>query len=123
MEATLLTYGPRIRLIDVEIIENYDPGVLVSFEITCHLKEARLVSIRHLLRAAGAHAREAPDSGARQIRRLFLRAVSRAAARPSGIKRRQPADRVAVHRCQHVAPEPAHLFQAGSSRAATWGRK
>ncbi|EGD01685.1 hypothetical protein B1M_25302 [Burkholderia sp. TJI49] len=43
MEATLLKYEPRIRAIDVEILENDDPGVLVSFEMTCHLKKAGLV--------------------------------------------------------------------------------
>ncbi|AOI90134.1 type VI secretion system baseplate subunit TssE [Burkholderia pseudomultivorans] len=43
MEATLLKYESRIRAIDVEILENDDPGVLVSFEMTCHLKKAGLV--------------------------------------------------------------------------------
>ncbi|KVT44788.1 type VI secretion system baseplate subunit TssE [Burkholderia ubonensis] len=43
MEATLLRYEPRIRSIDVEIIDNQDPGILVSFEMTCHLKNAGLV--------------------------------------------------------------------------------
>lgn len=43
MEATLVKYEPRIRAIDVEIIDNQDPGVLVGFEMTCHLKNAGLV--------------------------------------------------------------------------------
>ncbi|KML19700.1 MULTISPECIES: type VI secretion system baseplate subunit TssE [Burkholderia] len=43
MEGTLLKYEPRIRAIDVEILENHDPGILVSFEMTCHLKKAGLV--------------------------------------------------------------------------------
>lgn len=43
METTLLKFEPRIRAIDVEIIENDDPGVLVSFEMTCHLKRSGLV--------------------------------------------------------------------------------
>jgi type VI secretion system protein len=43
LEATLLEYEPRIRAIDVEILEDNDPGVLVSFEMTCHLKKAGLV--------------------------------------------------------------------------------
>ncbi|KWN73507.1 type VI secretion system baseplate subunit TssE [Burkholderia stagnalis] len=43
MEATLLKYEPRIRSIDVEITDNHDPGILVSFEMTCHLKNAGLV--------------------------------------------------------------------------------
>ena len=43
MEATLLKYEPRIRAIDVEITDNQDPGVLVSFEMTCHMKKAGLV--------------------------------------------------------------------------------
>jgi type VI secretion system protein len=45
MEATLLQYEPRIRSIDVAINENDDPGVLVSFEMTCHLKKAGLVRL------------------------------------------------------------------------------
>ncbi|APR39615.1 type VI secretion system baseplate subunit TssE [Paraburkholderia sp. SOS3] len=43
MEATLLKYEPRIRSIDVTIIDNDDPGVLVSFEMACHLRNAGLV--------------------------------------------------------------------------------
>ncbi len=43
MEATLLAYEPRIRAIDVEILPNDDPGVLMRFEMTCHLKKAGLV--------------------------------------------------------------------------------
>lgn len=43
MEATLLKYEPRIRSIDVGIVDNRDPGILVSFEMTCHLKNAGLV--------------------------------------------------------------------------------
>jgi type VI secretion system protein len=43
METTVLKYEPRIRAIDVEIIDIQDPGVLVSFEMTCHLKKTGLV--------------------------------------------------------------------------------
>jgi len=43
MEATLLKYEPRIRAIEIDILENGDPGVLVSFEMTCHLEKAGLV--------------------------------------------------------------------------------
>jgi type VI secretion system protein len=43
MEKTLLVYEPRIRAVDIDILENDDPGVLVSFEMTCHLKHAGLV--------------------------------------------------------------------------------
>jgi len=43
MEKTLLVYEPRIRAVDIDILENDDPGVLVSFEMTCHLKKAGLV--------------------------------------------------------------------------------
>lgn len=42
MEATLLKYDPRIRSIDVEILENDDPDVLQNFEMTCHLKKTGL---------------------------------------------------------------------------------
>jgi type VI secretion system protein len=43
LETTLLKYEPRIRAIDVDILDDDDPGVLVSFEMTCHLKKAGLV--------------------------------------------------------------------------------
>lgn len=43
MEATLLKYEPRIRSIDIGIVDNRDPGILASFEMTCHLKNAGLV--------------------------------------------------------------------------------
>ena len=43
MEATLLKYEPRIRAIDIDILDNQDPGVQVSFELTCHLQKAGLV--------------------------------------------------------------------------------
>ncbi|WP_414451428.1 type VI secretion system baseplate subunit TssE [Burkholderia sp. 22PA0099] len=43
METTLLKYEPRIRSIDVDLLDNDDPGVLVNFEMTCHLKKAGLV--------------------------------------------------------------------------------
>jgi type VI secretion system protein len=43
MEATLLKYEPRIRSIDVTILDNDDPGVLVSFEMACHLRNTGLV--------------------------------------------------------------------------------
>ncbi|MBR8307128.1 type VI secretion system baseplate subunit TssE [Burkholderia cenocepacia] len=53
MEATLLKYEPRIRSIDVAILENDDPGVLVSFEMTCHLKKAGLVRFGTYFEAPG----------------------------------------------------------------------
>ncbi|WP_244817792.1 type VI secretion system baseplate subunit TssE [Caballeronia sp. Lep1P3] len=43
METTLLKYEPRIRAIDIGILENDDPGLQVSFEMTCHLKRSGLV--------------------------------------------------------------------------------
>jgi len=43
IEKTLLEYEPRIRAVEIDILENDDPGVLVSFEMTCHLKHAALV--------------------------------------------------------------------------------
>jgi type VI secretion system protein len=43
MEATLLTYEPRIRGIEVGIVERNEPGLFVSFEMICHLKKAGLV--------------------------------------------------------------------------------
>jgi type VI secretion system protein len=42
MEATLLVYEPRIRSIDVEVMP-VQPGMVVSYEMTCHLKKRGLV--------------------------------------------------------------------------------
>ncbi|BBU30815.1 type VI secretion system protein [Burkholderia sp. THE68] len=43
MEVTLLKYEPRIRAIDVAMIDSAEPGLQVSFEMTCHLKKSGLV--------------------------------------------------------------------------------
>ncbi|SAK64700.1 type VI secretion system baseplate subunit TssE [Caballeronia ptereochthonis] len=43
MEASLLKYEPRIRAIEVAMIDTPDPGLQVSFEMTCHLRRAGLV--------------------------------------------------------------------------------
>jgi type VI secretion system protein len=43
MEATLVKYEPRIRAIDVEMVDTPEPGLQVSFEMTCHLKRTGLV--------------------------------------------------------------------------------
>ena len=43
MEATLLKYEPRIRAIEVAVLPNDDPGMVMSFEMTCHLKKRGLV--------------------------------------------------------------------------------
>ncbi|SAK53097.1 GPW/gp25 family protein [Caballeronia hypogeia] len=43
MEATLLKYEPRIRAIEIAILDDNDPGLQVSFEMTCHLKRTGLV--------------------------------------------------------------------------------
>jgi type VI secretion system protein len=43
MQATLLKFEPRIRSVDVEIDERPDPGLMVSFWMTCHLRKAGLV--------------------------------------------------------------------------------
>ncbi|WP_158940290.1 type VI secretion system baseplate subunit TssE [Burkholderia sp. S171] len=42
MEATLLVYEPRIRSIDLELM-TAQPGMVVSYEMTCHLKKRGLV--------------------------------------------------------------------------------
>ena len=42
MEATLLVYEPRIRSIDVEVMPA-QPGMVVSYEMTCYLKKHGLV--------------------------------------------------------------------------------
>lgn len=65
LEATLLAYEPRIRAVDVEVLSNDDPGVVMSFEMTCHLKKAGLVrfgtyfeprgKVRLLRRDSGRH--------------------------------------------------------------------
>lgn len=43
LEATLLVYEPRIGSIEVAYIDTSDPGILVSYEMTCHLRKAGLV--------------------------------------------------------------------------------
>jgi type VI secretion system protein len=43
MEATLLAYEPRIRSIDLEVEEQADPGLTISYVMTCKLKKAGLV--------------------------------------------------------------------------------
>lgn len=43
LEKTLLAYEPRLRAIEVEVLQDNDPGVVMSFEMTCHLKKAGLV--------------------------------------------------------------------------------
>ncbi|PTU32887.1 type VI secretion system baseplate subunit TssE [Stenotrophobium rhamnosiphilum] len=42
IEATLLVYEPRIRAIDVEVTPT-EPGMMISYEMTCHLKKRGLV--------------------------------------------------------------------------------
>ena len=53
MEATLLVYEPRIRSIDVEYIATTDPGILVSYEMICHLKKSGLVRFGTYFEPAG----------------------------------------------------------------------
>ncbi|MFJ2992494.1 type VI secretion system baseplate subunit TssE [Pandoraea sp. NPDC087047] len=43
LEKTLLAYEPRINAVEVEAVNDADPGVSISFEMTCHLKKAGLV--------------------------------------------------------------------------------
>ncbi|GFZ98878.1 type VI secretion system baseplate subunit TssE [Dyella caseinilytica] len=43
MQKTLLSYEPRIRAIDLELLQDTDPGMLVSYDLTCHLKKGGLV--------------------------------------------------------------------------------
>ena len=42
MEHTLLLYEPRLKAVDIEI-EEAEPGMLLSFMMTCHLHQAGLV--------------------------------------------------------------------------------
>jgi len=42
MESTLLRYEPRLRAIDIAI-EKTEPGMLLSFTLICHLRQAGLV--------------------------------------------------------------------------------
>lgn len=42
IEATLLVYEPRIQSIDVEVMPT-QPGMVISYEMTCHLKKRGLV--------------------------------------------------------------------------------
>jgi type VI secretion system protein len=43
MEGALLKFEPRLRSVGIEINDNRDPGLLVSFTMVCHLKRAGLV--------------------------------------------------------------------------------
>ena len=43
MESVLLKFEPRLRSVEIEINENPDPGLLVSFTMVCILKKAGLV--------------------------------------------------------------------------------
>lgn len=42
IEATLLQYEPRLEAIDI-VIEDTEPGMLISFTMSCHLRQAGLV--------------------------------------------------------------------------------
>ncbi len=42
IETTLLRYEPRLKAIDI-VIEDTEPGMLLSFTMTCHLHRAGLV--------------------------------------------------------------------------------
>jgi type VI secretion system protein len=42
MEATLLVYEPRIRSIDLDVLPT-ENGMLISYEMTCHLRKHGLV--------------------------------------------------------------------------------
>ena len=42
MEHTLLTYEPRLKAIEIEVAE-VEPGMLLSFTMTCHLHQSGLV--------------------------------------------------------------------------------
>ena len=43
MEGTLLTFEPRLRSVGIEINDDPDPGLFVSFTMVCNLKKAGLV--------------------------------------------------------------------------------
>ena len=53
MEATLLAYEPRIRSIDLEVKERADPGLTISYVMTCKLKKAGLVRYGTHFEASG----------------------------------------------------------------------
>ncbi len=42
MESTLLRYEPRLKALDI-VIENTEPGMLLSFTLICHLNRSGLV--------------------------------------------------------------------------------
>jgi type VI secretion system protein len=43
VENTLLKFEPRLRSVGIEISDNADPGLLVSFTMVCHLRKSGLV--------------------------------------------------------------------------------
>ena len=53
METTLLAYEPRIRSIDIDVGDEPDPGMMVSYVMTCHLKKAGLVRFGTYFEPAG----------------------------------------------------------------------
>ncbi|MFK0376401.1 type VI secretion system baseplate subunit TssE [Pandoraea sp. NPDC090278] len=43
LERTLLAYEPRIKAVEIASVNDADPGVLISFEMTCYLRKTGLV--------------------------------------------------------------------------------
>jgi type VI secretion system protein len=43
IEKTLLAYEPRIGAIDLELLQDTEPGMLISYDLVCHLKRGGLV--------------------------------------------------------------------------------
>jgi type VI secretion system protein len=43
IEHTVLRYEPRVRAVDIDLNDDGDPGMAVSFDMTCHARNAGLV--------------------------------------------------------------------------------
>lgn len=43
METTLLRYEPRLKAIDIDLVEDDEPGMTVGFDMTCHFRNRGLV--------------------------------------------------------------------------------
>lgn len=76
MEATLLKYEPRIRAIDVEILENHDPGDPGELRNDVPSEEGRAHALRYVFRAIRSDARETANFRPR-LRRVDVHSNAR----------------------------------------------
>ncbi|AKC68522.1 type VI secretion system baseplate subunit TssE [Pandoraea oxalativorans] len=61
LEKTLLVYEPRIGRVEVAPVTDADPGILMSFEMTVHLRKAGLVRFGTYFEPRGVRLVKRPD--------------------------------------------------------------